>query len=164
MSMKVIKTIFSLPLPAFTGMVLILALNACTSETSAPPPKPSSAAKSETSAKPDTTVKVGEASWYGPGFEDKKTASGDHFDSNSLTAASPTLPLGSKAVVTNLENGKKTHVTINDRGPYAKGRILDVSKAAAKKLGMTKDGAVKVKVVGKKTARKKKTKKTIASK
>jgi rare lipoprotein A len=95
--------------------------------------------------------KIGEASWYGPGFENKKTASGEIFQSEKLVAASPNLPLGSKVEVTNLENGRKTEVRINDRGPYAKGRILDLSYGAAKKLGMTKNGKAKVKVVAKRT-------------
>ena len=66
-------------------------------------------------------VEQGEASWYGPGFHGKKTASGDKYDSNDLTAAHRRLPLGSEATITNLENGKQVEVEINDRGPYAAG-------------------------------------------
>ncbi len=89
---------------------------------------------------------VGEASFYGPGFHGKKTATGEKFDQNDKTAAHPTLPLGTKATVTNLDNGNSVDVKINDRGPYVKGRDIDLSKGAAKELGMTKDGVAPVKI------------------
>jgi rare lipoprotein A len=89
---------------------------------------------------------VGEASFYGAGFHGKKTANGEKFDQNDKTAAHPTLPLGTKATVTNLENGNSVEVKINDRGPYVKGRDIDLSKGAAKELGMTKDGVAPVKI------------------
>ncbi len=89
---------------------------------------------------------VGEASFYGPGFHGKKTATGEKFDQNDLTAAHPTLPLGTNATVTNLETGDSVDVKINDRGPYVKGRDIDLSKGAAKELGMTKDGVAPVKI------------------
>jgi rare lipoprotein A (peptidoglycan hydrolase) len=89
---------------------------------------------------------VGEASFYGPGFHGKKTATGEKFDQNDKTAAHPTLPLGTKATVTNLENGNSVDVQINDRGPYVKGRDIDLSKGAAKELGMTKDGVAPVQI------------------
>ena len=79
-------------------------------------------------------VQQGIASWYGPRFHGRDTASGERFDQNELTAAHRTLPLGTKAMVTNLRNGKKVEVEINDRGPYARGRILDLSKAASERL------------------------------
>ena len=82
----------------------------------------------------------GGASWYGPGFHGKKTASGERFNENAMTAAHKTLPLGSVVKVTNQRTGKSIKVTINDRGPYAKGRIIDLSKAAAAKLGTKKSG------------------------
>ncbi|MGN6736023.1 MAG: septal ring lytic transglycosylase RlpA family protein [Candidatus Binatia bacterium] len=88
----------------------------------------------------------GEASYYGPGFQGKKTATGQKFDQNQPTAAHPALPLGTKATVTNLENGKSVDVKINDRGPYVKGRDIDLSKSAAKDLGMTKQGVAPVKI------------------
>ena len=90
--------------------------------------------------------KVGIASWYGPGFHGKKTANNDVFDTNSMMAASPTLPLPSKVWVTNLQNGKKIMVTVTDRGPYAKNRIIDLSKKAAEELGYLHKGTAKVKV------------------
>lgn len=89
---------------------------------------------------------VGHASWYGPGFIGKKTASGAIFDDSKLTAAHKTLPLGSKARVTNLSNGRTVKVEINDRGPYAANRIIDLSKAAAHALGMIDNGVVRVRV------------------
>jgi rare lipoprotein A len=89
---------------------------------------------------------VGEASFYGSGFHGKKTATGEKFDQNDRTAAHPTLPLGTKATVTNLDNGNSVDVKINDRGPYVKGRDIDLSKGAAKELGMTKDGIAPVKI------------------
>ena len=88
---------------------------------------------------------VGKASWYGPGFHGKKTASGQRFNQHALTAAHPRLPLGTRARVTNLHNGKEVEVTINDRGPHGGGRIIDLSRAAAKKLAM--DGTARVSIV-----------------
>ena len=88
---------------------------------------------------------VGNASWYGPGFHGKKTASGQVFNQHALTAAHPRLPLGSRVKVTNLKNGKEVEVTINDRGPHKAGRIIDLSRAAAKKISM--GGQARVKVV-----------------
>ena len=89
---------------------------------------------------------TGTASWYGPRFHGKKTASGEKFDQNKLTAAHRNLPLGSEVRVTNLDNGKSVTVAINDRGPYAKGRVIDLSRAAARKLDMVDDGVVKVRI------------------
>jgi rare lipoprotein A len=88
----------------------------------------------------------GTASWYGPGFHGKKTASGEIYDQTKLTAAHKTLPLGTKARVTNLENGNAVEVEINDRGPFVKGRIIDLSRAAAGILGLVEDGVAPVKV------------------
>jgi rare lipoprotein A len=95
---------------------------------------------------------VGEASWYGPGFHGQETASGETFNQKQLTAAHPSLPMGTKATVTNLDNGKKVDVTINDRGPAAKeDRAIDLSSAAANKLDMKKDGTAQVKIETKST-------------
>jgi rare lipoprotein A (peptidoglycan hydrolase) len=108
------------------------------------------AAENQTSVKEGRALKVrtqiGIASWYGAHWHGKKTASGDHFNMYDHTAAHKSLPLGTIAKVTNLENGKETIVKINDRGPYKKGRIIDLSHAAAKSIGMLKDGTAKVKV------------------
>jgi rare lipoprotein A len=82
----------------------------------------------------------GSISYYGPGFHGKKTASGALYDQNALTCAHKTLPFGSKVKVNFLKTQRSVILTVNDRGPYAHGRVLDVSVAAAKKLGMTKYG------------------------
>jgi rare lipoprotein A (peptidoglycan hydrolase) len=88
----------------------------------------------------------GMASWYGPGFHGRKTASGERFNQNERTAAHRQLPLGSEVTVTNLENGKSVEVEINDRGPYVKGRRIDLSKAAAREIGMHEDGTARVRI------------------
>ncbi|EWY42700.1 hypothetical protein N825_02240 [Skermanella stibiiresistens SB22] len=89
---------------------------------------------------------VGTASWYGPGFHGKKTASGTRFDQNKLTAAHRSLPLDTVVKVTNLDNGKTVKVRVNDRGPYSGKRVIDLSKAAANKLDMTSDGTARVRI------------------
>ena len=92
----------------------------------------------------------GEASFYGKGFHGKETASGEKFNQHDHTAAHPTLPLGSEATVTNLETGESVEVEINDRGPYAKGRDIDLSEKAAKDIGLDKQqGAIPVKIEAK---------------
>jgi len=91
-------------------------------------------------------IRTGQASWYGPGFSGKKTASGDIFNDDKFTAAHKTLPLGTKAKVTNLSNGKSVKVEINDRGPYIGNRIIDLSQAAAHALGMIDRGVVQVRI------------------
>jgi len=88
----------------------------------------------------------GEASYYGGKFNGRKTATGERFDEDKMTAASKELPLGSKATVTNEETGESVDVKINDRGPYAKGRVMDVSKGAAKELDMINDGTAQVRI------------------
>jgi peptidoglycan lytic transglycosylase len=86
----------------------------------------------------------GEASWYD--FDGKRTANGETMDPDRLTAAHPTLPFGTKLEVENLENGRTVVVRVNDRGPYADDRIIDVSKQAAKHLDMVEDGVTDVSV------------------
>lgn len=82
-------------------------------------------------------VQQGEASFYGPGFHGRRTASGERFDQQKLTAAHPKLPFGTEVMVTNLENGRSVRVEINDRGPFTRNRAIDLSHAAAKKIGIT---------------------------
>ena len=89
---------------------------------------------------------TGVASWYGPGFHTKTTANGETYDQNDLTAAHKTLPMPSYVRVTNLENGRALVLRVNDRGPYAHGRIIDVSKRAAQLLGFENQGTAKVRV------------------
>jgi len=92
-------------------------------------------------------IQVGIASWYGPGFHGRRTASGEIYDMHKLTAAHKTLPLGTVVKVINLENGKSVIVRINDRGPFVEGRIIDLSHEAAKRLGMLTKGTAKVKII-----------------
>lgn len=89
---------------------------------------------------------VGIASWYGEDFHAKKTANGEDYDMNTLTAAHRTLPLPSIVKVTNLENGRSLILRVNDRGPYAKNRIIDISKRGAQLLGFQSQGTAKVRV------------------
>jgi rare lipoprotein A len=88
----------------------------------------------------------GIASWYGTDFHGRKTANGEVFDMNALTAAHPTLPIPSYAYVTNLSNNRTILVRINDRGPYANDRIIDLSRRSAKELGFTLQGTTRVRV------------------
>jgi rare lipoprotein A len=89
---------------------------------------------------------AGIASWYGDHWQGRKTASGTRFDVKKLTAAHRTLPLNTRVRVTNLDNGKSVIVLVNDRGPYVDGRVIDLSTAAARRLGMVKKGLVPVKI------------------
>ncbi|GEP95167.1 septal ring lytic transglycosylase RlpA family protein [Chitinophaga cymbidii] len=88
----------------------------------------------------------GKASYYADKFQGRRTASGEIFRQRRMTAAHKTLPFGTKVRVTNLSNGRSIKVRINDRGPFVAGRIIDLSKKAARKLGMLNDGVVNVKV------------------
>jgi rare lipoprotein A (peptidoglycan hydrolase) len=87
---------------------------------------------------------IGRASWYGPRFDGNPTASGETFDMNRLTAAHRSLPLGSRVLVRNLDNGREVVVKINDRGPYITGRDIDLSYGAARELHMVPDGLARV--------------------
>ncbi|NEP12182.1 MAG: septal ring lytic transglycosylase RlpA family protein [Symploca sp. SIO2C1] len=88
----------------------------------------------------------GIASWYGPGFHGRKSASGERFNQNALTAAHRTLPFGTNVLVTNLNNGRSVIVRINDRGPFIRGRVIDLSVAAARVIGMLDSGVAPVNV------------------
>jgi rare lipoprotein A len=89
----------------------------------------------------------GVASWYGPGFAGRPTASGEVFDPDALTAAHRRLPFGTRVRVVNLDNGRQIVVRINDRGPSRSNRIIDVSAAAAEALGMVQAGTARVQLV-----------------
>ncbi len=91
-------------------------------------------------------VQQGIASWYGKDFHGKQTSSGEIYDMYQLTCAHQTLPLGTMVMVTNLENGRSVELKVNDRGPFVKERIIDVSSAAAQMLGMWEKGTAMVKV------------------
>nr|MEA2799207.1 rare lipoprotein [Phenylobacterium sp.] len=131
---------YPIHLPACLALGLSLtALSACDHgpDRSIAPPAPA--------ARP-APVQTGVASYYARRLAGKPTASGEPHKPNALTAASRTLPLGTTAKVTNTENGKSVTVKVNDRGPYAKNRILDVSPKAAKHLGFKEDGVANVAV------------------
>lgn len=95
-------------------------------------------------------TQAGKASYYADKFQGRKTANGETFRQNRMTAAHQTLPFGTKVKVTNLSNGKTVKVRVNDRGPFVAGRIIDLSKKAARKLGMTQAGIANVKIKYKK--------------
>jgi rare lipoprotein A len=88
----------------------------------------------------------GYASWYGEPHHGRRTASGEIFDMHELTAAHPSLPMGTRLLVTNLRTGRSVEVRVNDRGPVVDGRILDLSYAAARRLGAVDDGVVPVSI------------------
>ncbi|GAA3532564.1 septal ring lytic transglycosylase RlpA family protein [Zobellella aerophila] len=89
----------------------------------------------------------GKASFYGSRHHGRKTASGEKFNKHALTAAHRTLPFGTRVRVTNLRNHKSVVVRINDRGPYSRGRVIDLSEQAARELSMTRAGVVPVEIV-----------------
>ncbi len=91
-------------------------------------------------------TETGIASWYGPDFNGKLTASGEVYDMNALTAAHRTLPLGTIVDVENLDNHRRVRLTINDRGPFVRGRIIDLSYRGARELGVVKKGTARVRV------------------
>ena len=93
-----------------------------------------------------SAFQTGNASWYGQKFHNKRTASGEKFDMDKLTAAHRNLPFNTIVRVENLKNGKKVDVRINDRGPSVEGRIIDLSRKAAEKLDMIRDGVVPVRI------------------
>jgi rare lipoprotein A len=92
-------------------------------------------------------VLEGYASWYGEKFHGRKASSGENFDKFKYTAASKHFDMHTYLLVRNLENGREVVVRVNDRGPYKKGRIIDLSKSAAERLGMLKKGVAKVQVM-----------------
>jgi peptidoglycan lytic transglycosylase len=100
----------------------------------------------EAQQKPEWRTQEGEASYYGPQFNGRKMANGERFNPNSNSAAHRTLPLGTTAKVTNLENGRSVTVQVEDRGPYARGRVIDLSPRNAEELGMKKAGTAPVRV------------------
>lgn len=89
---------------------------------------------------------VGIASFYGAKFQGRRTANGEKFNNNALTAAHKSLPFGSLVKVICVRNGKSVVVRINDRGPYVRGRVIDLTKAAAKQIGLSHAGTARVKL------------------
>ena len=138
---------------AVIGLTMLLALAAC-AEKKPPPPattgeykvgKPYEVAGIWYYPKEDWEYReTGVASWYGPGFHGKHTANGEVYNENDVTAAHPTLPMPTMVRVTNLENGRSIKVRINDRGPFANNRIIDLSRRSAQLLDIERAGTAKV--------------------
>ena len=132
---------------ALWAMALTAIISGCNTTVQSPsfyPPvtsHPAAAAPSRPS--PSHIVR---ASWYGPGFDGRRTTGGEVFNEHSLTAASKTLPLGSRVRVTNLHTGRSVVVKIDDRGPFVRGRSLDLSEGAAQRIGVVYAGVAEVKV------------------
>jgi rare lipoprotein A len=127
--------------PAAALIALILLLTACAGE-----PGRATAGRASGGTNGQAYEAVGVASWYGGKFHGRTTASGEPYDMHAMTAAHPSLPFGTKVRVTNLENGRSVVLRINDRGPFAKRRIIDVSRHAAKHLGFLGAGLARVRV------------------
>lgn len=122
----------------FALMVLVL-VSACAQTPPAPPP-PAAAPQ------PAVFTQTGTASWYGKSHHGRTTANGEKFDMEAMTAAHRTLPFGTRVRVTNLENKRSVVVRINDRGPYVRNRIIDLSARAARELGIAEDGLARVRL------------------
>ena len=143
------------PIPRLAAALILVALAAGCARTHKEPP---TAAPAPTVSPPvaralppeprvlQTGKQTGKASWYGDAHHGRKTASGETFDMNALTAAHRTLPLGTRVLVTNLANGRSVDVRINDRGPVVSDRIIDLSFAAARALGGVGAGVFRVRI------------------
>ncbi len=146
--------------PSLLVLCCILALSACGTKKANVAKSPEPGQRVKASQKPYTVngqryeplrshegfVQSGVASWYGKDFHGKKTSNGEIYDMHAMTAAHKTLPLGVYLKVSNRENGRETTVRVNDRGPFVKGRILDLSYAAAKTLGVDMAGTALVRI------------------
>src|ERR687887_369858 len=145
--MKRVRHLF---VPSLTGCLLVASLlSSCTGipkSTSLPSTKEPQFDTMGTESPPLPRVQVGVASWYGKEFHGRPTASGEIYDMYQPTAAHQTAPLGTYALVTNLENGQSIRVRINDRGPYKRHRILDLSYEAARQLALVQSGTGRVQV------------------
>lgn len=129
---------------ASATICLLAQLYACNSDTSY---TDQYTAESEQEIKVNEIFQTGTASWYGPGFQGRPTSSRELFDQNKMTAAHRTLPFNTIVEVVNLENDKSVEVLINDRGPYARNRIIDLSKAAAEEIDMIDSGTTEVELI-----------------
>lgn len=129
-------------LPAALACLLVLG---CSTGSGAPLPVPERAPSAEAPSGA-ASRQIGRASWYGPYHHGRKTANGEIYDMNALTAAHRTLPLGTWVRVTNLGNGRTVVVRLNDRGPYIDGRIIDLSRKAAEILDMVEKGLAEVSI------------------
>ncbi|WP_338766044.1 septal ring lytic transglycosylase RlpA family protein [Bernardetia sp. ABR2-2B] len=124
----------------FLSLLLVFSFSSCTSLFG------SKKDTSDNSAKAGEHSETGIASYYNDKYEGRPTASGEKFRQKLMTAAHRTLPFGTMVTVTNLKNGKKIRVRINDRGPFKKGRIIDVTRKGAEQLDFVRDGLTKVKI------------------
>ncbi len=127
-----------LAVPGLLLAVLASGCGAATARRAGPPPA--------TAVPATPAAEVGIASWYGREHHGRRTASGERFDMSALTAAHPAMPFGTRVRVTHLASGRSVIVRINDRGPFRGGRILDLSRAAAERLGMIATGTARVRV------------------
>jgi rare lipoprotein A len=125
----------------FAALFPVMTLGACVS-TSDNVAHASSSSSSQTSG--GKRLQAGAASWYGPGFHGRKTASGERFNTYAMTAAHRTLPFGTRVRVVNEKTGRSVVVRINDRGPFSHGRVIDLAKAPASTLGITTAGTARV--------------------
>src|SRR5712691_243364 len=144
------KRVTHLFVPSLTGCLLVASLLSSCTGIHGPMPVPAARGPqpdaSGAEPPPTTRVQVGVASWYGKEFHGRPTASGEIYDMYQPTAAHLTAPLGTYALVTNLENGQSVRVRINDRGPYVRPRILDLSYEAARQIEMVRSGTGRVQV------------------
>jgi rare lipoprotein A len=124
-------------------MMVVLILAGC-----APSPRYTSAVRPWVDTSPGSLKRIqeGMASFYGGDFHGRKTANGEIYDMYTMTAAHRALPFNTRVLVTNLDNGKEVEVRINDRGPFIKGRIIDLSYGAARKIGMVGPGTARVRL------------------
>ncbi len=141
-----------LSLFAIAAVLFFLSLSGCV-KNSPPPLQPGQPRPYKVNGKwyqpfseSDNFTQEGIASWYGADFHGKKTSNGEIYDMHAMTAAHKTLPLGTYVLVHNLENNKMIEVRINDRGPFVRGRIIDLSFKAATELGVIKNGTARVKI------------------
>jgi len=134
---------------AFSWIFILLFLASCGTTRRGSSPEGKAPVNSSTSSLPTkkgTLIESGVSSWYGPNFNGRLTANGETFDMNGISAAHRTLPFNTEVIVVNQDNGKSIRVRINDRGPYAKDRIIDLSKGAAQAIGMIGPGTANVKL------------------
>ena len=144
------KRVMRLFVPSLTGCLLVASLLSSCTGVHGPISTPSAGgtrpAMSGAEPLPSSRVQVGIASWYGKGFHGRLTASGEVYNMHQVTAAHRTADLGTYALVTNLENGQAVRVRINDRGPFKRNRILDLSYEAARQIDLVRTGSARVKV------------------
>src|SRR6056297_3648827 len=140
----------TLPAASVVAAACLLALGACAPAVG-PGARPGGTVAAAAVAVPEPELPVGwtergEASWYGPNFAGRPTANGETFDPSRLTAAHPSLPFDTRVRVTNLDNGRSVVVRINDRGPFAHARVIDLSRAAAEAIGLIATGVADVRI------------------